>query len=93
MYQSQDLDGDRQFHSRSLNVNIPSALNRDNAISANYTSIPLIEIMYSEANLRNSILGLSHTVGVIQKQQVNMHMKQNNYYRYPRTCAIYIAKS
>ena len=34
--------------------------------------------MYSEANLRNSILGLSHTVGCIQKQQVNMHMKQTN---------------
>ena len=76
-YQSRYLDGDRQFHSRSL-VNIPSALNRDNAISENYTSIPQNQIMYSEANLRNSILGLSHTVGGIQKQQVNMHMKQTN---------------
>ena len=39
IYQSLYSDGDRQFHSRSL-VNIPSALKRDNAISANYTSIP-----------------------------------------------------
>ena len=77
MYQSRYLDGDRQFHSRSI-VDIPSALNRDNAISTNYTSIPKNQIMYSEANLRNSILGLSHTVGGIQKQEVNMHMKQTN---------------
>ena len=77
IYQSLYSDGDRQFHSRSL-VNIPSALKRDNAISANYTSIPQNQIMYSEADLRNSILGLSHTVGGIQKQQVNMHMKQTN---------------
>ena len=34
--------------------------------------------MYSEANLRNSILRLSHAVGGIQKQHVNMLMKQTN---------------
>ena len=34
--------------------------------------------MYSEANLRNSILRLSHVVGGIQKQHVNMHMNQTN---------------